>query len=121
MAERIDLFNPNLGLSKVLPPVSSEHLANVSELSAPTVKPSGLDSLFNPNNLNSQILSALTFSLNDKDLLQNGVIKDELRKLKKELALSRDPAARRFLKEVLDPLLENDEVLSQYLLSAMRV
>lgn len=121
MAERIDLFNPHLGLDKVLPPLTNDHLAEVSELKTPELKPSGLDSLFQPSNLSTAVLSSLSFKLKDLELLNKNVMQEELESLKKELSLSRDPAARRFLKDVLEPMLANDEVLSSYLLNSMRV
>jgi type III secretion protein X len=111
----IDILNPRLGLQDVLAPVGDElHLPAARSLASNVVGDTGLAQHFNFEGSAQIIERALTPLLHDERLLRPDIFKGNLRRSFESLKSSRRPEVRRFVREDLAPMMEDDELYAVY-------
>lgn len=120
----IDLLRANLGLADVMPPVNDNHLPDagefkhsVGEFKQNVGVEGSLDELFDSPNIDSRIIDSMRFepSAQNRSLMQQGMLTAALGELKNDIQTLRDPAIRIFVRDILEPMLEDQRVLDQYL------
>ncbi len=117
----VDLLNPNVGISTVLPQVSGEHLPSVenfntvgSASSAAAVENFKLS--ISSNAFDAQVSAAFTPVLSSDELLQPAKLNASLHSAFEKLSQMRDDAdIRRFVRDDLNPFMENRELLEAYI------
>ena len=112
----IDFFSTNIGVSGVLPPLEDAHLPDAADINQHLVYETGLDALFAAPNLDSNFLNVVAYepSSENKSLTMPGALTAALSELKEDLKSERDPSCRMLLRDVIDPLLEDQMVLQEY-------
>ncbi|MDR3159374.1 MAG: hypothetical protein LBU11_10330 [Zoogloeaceae bacterium] len=109
------IMNPNLGVQGVLD-------ADILEARLPQARPlatgispeTGLADLYRLDNFQSRILASLQPVIEDEALLRPDVLGKNLRESLKRLQKSKNPHVRRFLRDDLGPLMENEQLLRDY-------
>ena len=109
------IMNPDLGVQGVLD-------ADIRETRLPQARPlatgvsleTGLADLYRLSSFQGHILAALQPVVEDEALLRPDVFGKNLRESLKRLQKSRDPRVRRFVRDDLGPLLENEQLLRDY-------
>ena len=68
-------------------------------------------------NIDSRIIDSMRFepSAQNRSLMQQGMLTAALGELKNDIQTLRDPAIRIFVRDILEPMLEDQRVLDQYL------
>jgi hypothetical protein len=111
-----NLLDPSIGVQGVLAPaIQSARLPQAQALATDAATESGLADLYRSTNLQSRILSGLQPQVGDEALLRPDVMGRNLQASLERLADSRDPHVRRFVREDLKPLLENKQLLGEYI------
>jgi hypothetical protein len=113
--ESRNILNPNIGLQEVLDfPGAETHLPQARLLATSVSAGTGLADLYHLANFQSRILAGLQPEIGDDALLRPDVFGKNLRESHRRLQGSKDPHVRRFLRDELGPLLENDALLRDY-------
>ena len=115
-----------VGVEGVLPPRQStevSHLAGTGELQtgAVSVPETGIDVLFALNTVDNNYQNGLSFNHAYPELLTQDGLSTCLQEIKQDLEQERDPNCRVFLRDVLNPLLEDQELLATFVRNNMRV
>ncbi len=112
------LFNPSVGIQSLLPMADAEPLPDAREVGASAVGRSTLESLYGPANARARIEHCLAPDIGDGTPVSPEVfarsLRDISKKLEKRLKKHPDPKLAALLEEELEPLLENDMLLSAY-------
>jgi hypothetical protein len=109
------IMNPGLGVQGVLD-------ADIRETRLPRARPlatgvsleTGLADLYRLSSFQGHILAALQPVVEDEALLRPDVFGKNLRESLKRLQKSKHPHVRRFVRDDLGPLLENEQLLRDY-------
>jgi hypothetical protein len=109
------IMNPNLGVQGILD-------ADVEDVRLPLARPlatgvspeTGLADLYRLNNFQSRIFAGLQPVVDDEALLRPDVLGKNLRESLKRLQKSKNPQVRRFVRDDLEPLMENERLLRDY-------
>ena len=110
------LMNPSLGIQEVLTPEAREiHLPHARPLATDVAAESRLADLYRADSLYTGMLALLRPDISDAALLRPDVLKKNLLAGRDRLARHRDPRVRRFLREDLTPLLDNGQLLQEYI------
>ncbi|MDR2786893.1 MAG: type III secretion protein [Candidatus Accumulibacter sp.] len=113
--EARNILNPNVGLQDVLDPAGFEfHLPQARPLATSVSAETGLADLYRLSDFQSRILAGLQPEVGDETLLRPDVFGKNLRESHRRLKDSKNPRVRRFLRDELGPLLENDTLLREY-------
>lgn len=110
-----DILNSSIGLEGILDHAFDNHLPEAKELVrnlSPDVK---VQELYRGNGFNSQVANSFFFKLNNKNLLQPPCMKRALEDLEEKLKEISDEDIASFLKNDLQPLLDNTQLLNSYL------
>jgi hypothetical protein len=109
------LMDPSLGVQGVLEPETAEtHLPRARPLATDAAGENRLSDLYRADSLQGRILAGLQPAVGDEALLRPSVLRKNLSQSRAKLAQSRDPHVRRFLREDLEPLMENGRLLGEY-------
>lgn len=114
MVNTSPIFNPNLGISDILPPLEEGRLPQARPLAGTGLSEAGLEELFTPANVQTVTLRALCPRVSDAELLRPDFFLERLRRSLDRLSRSRDKRVRRFVRDTLGPLMENHELLKTY-------
>ncbi|GHT82032.1 hypothetical protein FACS1894116_03300 [Betaproteobacteria bacterium] len=115
MSDIRNIMNPSLGVQGVLDPaIQDTHLPQARTLATDLSPESGLAELYRMNNLQSRILSGLQPRVGDEALLRPDMLRKNLQQSFDGLKDNRDPYIRRFVRDDLKPLLENEQLLTEY-------
>lgn len=120
----IDLLKTTTGLDGLLPPVSSNQLQEVTDISINSdiiSSQESIEALFAKSNMMSNILSSLSVEIQDSSVYQFQGFNQKLEQVYADLQNTREPKLRAFVKEVLEPLKADQEVLQNYLLNGLKV
>ncbi|MDR3054891.1 MAG: hypothetical protein LBU53_05750 [Zoogloeaceae bacterium] len=110
-----NIMSPSLGVQGVLDPaVQGAHLPQARSLATDLTPETGLADLYRMSNLQSQLFAALQPKIGDEALLRPEVMRKNLQESFASLKDNRDPHIRRFVREDLKPLLENEQLLAEY-------
>ncbi|MDR2387527.1 MAG: hypothetical protein LBE80_08100 [Deltaproteobacteria bacterium] len=111
----IDILNPNLGLQGVMEAtVDLPSLPEAKPFSSNVISETGLAKHFDLSGSAQFIDRALVPLGLDEELLRPVVFKQNLAKAYEALKASRKPEFRRFAREDLQPLMEDDELYGLY-------
>ena len=117
----VDVLNPNLGISTVLPQAAMEHLPSVDNFNTVGHANSVADTenfkaSISANALDAQLSAAFTPVLSSDELLQPAKLNSSIHAAFEKLSQIRDDAdVRRFVRDDLTPLMENRELLEAYM------
>ncbi|MBQ3059913.1 MAG: type III secretion protein [Desulfovibrio sp.] len=110
----INLLDPNLGIQNVMESGGNGAMPNARPLASTVLREAGLDELYNAGTAARQLEAALCPPVGDGSLLQPENFLAELKGSLNALRDSREPAVRAFVRDELNPLLENTELLKAY-------
>ncbi|MDR2935050.1 MAG: type III secretion protein [Candidatus Adiutrix sp.] len=111
-----NLLDPNLGLSGLIERADpSERLPRPHTLATGAAPEAGLADLFKPANFQSLIMAGLEPRVSDENLLRPDVLKRNLETGLEKLKKSRRPEVRRFVRDDLNPLMDDQDLLRGYL------
>jgi hypothetical protein len=109
------IMNPDVGVQGVLDSGSIEsRLPPARPLSTGVSSETGLADLYRLANFQSRILAGLQPVVVDDALLRPDVLGKNLRESHQRLRESKNPHVRRFLRDDLGPLMENEQLLRDY-------
>jgi hypothetical protein len=115
MSDIRNIMDPALGVQSVLEPsVRDAHLPQARALTTDIAMETGLADLYRMSSLHSHVLSGLQPRVSDEALLRPDVLRKNLRESFARLTDNRDPHVRRFVRDDLKPLLENEQLLNDY-------
>ncbi|MDR2164532.1 MAG: hypothetical protein LBO79_02655, partial [Zoogloeaceae bacterium] len=109
-----NIMNPNLGVQDVLDSPAAAHLPRARALATGAASEIGLADLYRANNLQSRLLAGLQPPVGDESLLRPDMLRKNLAGSLARLRNSRDPHVRRFVRDDLGPLMENEQLLREY-------
>jgi hypothetical protein len=110
-----NIMNPNMGVQGILDSaVSESHLPQARPLATDVSPETGLADLYRLAGFQSRILAGLQPAVSDDALLRPDVLGKNLRESYKRLQKNRNPHVRRFLRDDLEPLMENEQLLRDY-------
>jgi hypothetical protein len=110
-----NIMDSSLGVQGVLEPsVQDLHLPQARPLTTDVATESSLADLYRAPSLQSHILSGLQPRIDDEALLRPDVLGRNLKESLACLEESRDAHIRRFVRDDLKPLLENEQLLNDY-------
>jgi hypothetical protein len=113
--EARSIMNPHVGVQGVLDSEPLEfHLPSARPLATGVSAETRLADLYRLSDFQSRILAGLQPFVGDEALLRPDVLGKNLRESFKRLRESKNPHVRRFLRNDLGPLMENDELLRDY-------
>jgi hypothetical protein len=113
--ETRDIMNPNVGVQGVLDSaIFDSHLPRARPLATGVTAETGLADLYRLDNFQSHILAGLQPIVNDEALLRPDTLGKNLRESYKRLEKNKNPYVRRFLRDDLGPLMENGQLLRDY-------
>jgi hypothetical protein len=111
----IDILNPNLGLQNLLDPASERlSLPEARQFASNVVPETGLERHFELVGVARLIDQALIPTGVDERLLRPEVFRRNLREAFETLKDSRKPEVRKFVRDVLSPILEDEELYELY-------
>lgn len=111
-----NIMDPSLGVQGVLEPAAGwAHLPQAKPLATDAVLKTGLADLYRATSFQSRILSSLQPRVNDEAQLRPDVLGKNLRESLSRLSGSHDPQVRRFVRDDLAPLMENKQLLNEYI------
>ena len=111
-----NLLDPNLGLSGVIERADpADRLPRPQTLTTGMAPEAGLADLFKPANFQSLIMAGLQPQVSDENLLRPDALRRNLETGLEKLKKSRRPEVRRFVRDDLNPLLEDQDLLRGYL------
>ncbi|MDR3037793.1 MAG: type III secretion protein [Candidatus Adiutrix sp.] len=111
-----NVMDPNVGVSGFLDRLETGgRLPQPRPLATGLAPETGLADLFKPANFQSRILEGLQPRVGDEALLRPEVMRRNLQAGLERLRKSRRPEVRRFVREDLEPLMEDHDLLRGYL------
>lgn len=111
-----NIMDPSLGVQGVLEPAAGlAHLPQAKPLATDAVLKTGLADLYRATSFQSHILSSLQPRVNDEAQLRPAVLGKNLQESLSRLSGSHDPQVRRFVRDDLAPLMENKQLLNEYI------
>jgi len=111
-----NILDPNLGLSGLIERAEpSDRLPQPRTLTTGAAPEAGLADLFKPANFQSLIMAGLQPRLSDENLLRPDILRRNLETGLEKLKKSRRPEVRRFVRDDLNPLMEDQDLLRGYL------
>lgn len=117
----VDVLNPNLGISTVLPQAGAEHLPSVENFNTVGRVNSGaaaesFKSSISANAFDEKVSAAFTPVLSSDELLQPAKLNASIHSAFEKLSQMQDDAdVRRFLRDDLKPFMENRGLLEAYI------
>lgn len=114
MGNSINLFNTNLGIQSVLEMHSNDSLPEARQIASSVLRESGMNNVYNATNMQALMQNLLSPSIGDGEILRADRFSRTMEACADSLKNSDDPQVQTFLKEVLFPLLENEELLKTY-------
>jgi hypothetical protein len=109
------LLDPNLGLSGFIDQAGETgKLPQPRPLSTGAAPETGLADMFKPANFQSLVLAGLAPRVGDESLLRPDILRRNLAAGLERLKKSKRPEVRRFVRDDLGPLLEDQELLQSY-------
>jgi hypothetical protein len=110
-----NIMDPNVGVQGVLDSVLEDvRLPQARALSTGVSPETGLTDLYRSANFQSRILEGLQPVIDDDVLLRPDVLGKNLKESLTCLQQNRDPHVRRFVRDDLAPLIENERLLRDY-------
>lgn len=113
----IDLLNQNVGIGTVLPSYTDQHLPSVDNF-ATVVKGENVSAAslndFKPASLQTQATAAFEPKVGSDDFLKESSINAKLSSISDKFSSIKDADVRRFVREDLEPLLENKALFLSY-------
>lgn len=116
----VDLLNPNLGISTLLPEAPLEHLPETDDFVA-VGRSSDLSALqeykhsLAGHGFERSVSQSFIPKVASDELLRPAVFNNLLQSAAEKLSASEDPQLRRFVRDDLAPLEQNRELLQAYL------
>jgi hypothetical protein len=108
-------MNPNVGVQGVLDSAAFDARLPAARPLATGVSPeTGLADLYRLANFQNRIFAGLQPVVEDEALLRPDVLGRNLRESFKRLQKSKNPHVRRFVRDDLGPLMENEQLLRDY-------
>lgn len=108
------LFNPTIGIQTLMPMPEQEALPAARDVGTSALAQSTLQTLYGPTNAQTRIEGFLCPDVGDGTLVAPEVFQRELRKIAKKLRKSKRPEIRSLVENELEPLEENEMLLSAY-------
>lgn len=108
------LFNPTLGIEALMPGPEEAGLPRTHELATSALTGSSLEALYGPVNTRTAFEAMLCPGLGDGRLVAPERFRSEMEALTKKLKQSRKPELQAFLKDEIEPLLINGQLLNAY-------
>jgi hypothetical protein len=113
--EARNIMNPNVGVQGVLDSEPFEfRLPSARPLATDVTSETKLSDLYRLADFQSRILADLQPRVGDEALLRPDVFTKNLRESLKRLRENKNPHVRRFLRDDLEPLMENEQILRDY-------
>lgn len=113
----VDLLNQNIGIGSVLPSYSDNHLPSVDDFSTVT-KNEDVESLlkdnFSTQNTRQFVMKFFEPEVSSDEFLKESSISANLSSALDKLSTIKDTDIRRFVREDLEPLLENKALFHSY-------
>lgn len=112
----INILSSSLGIQSVMNTMTTQEqsMPQSRPLATTVIREAALDEIYNPATAESLLQKALCPDVGDGEILQPEVFRANLKASMEDLSMSRDPAVRDFIKQDLNPLLENNELLQAY-------
>jgi hypothetical protein len=111
----LDLLNPHLGVQSILaPPSEADRLPGARPLANNTVGEAGLNEFYHLPTMNNLIAEALKPQAPDDEFLRPDIFSRNVRAAFEELKSSRNKDVRRFVRDDLEPLLEDVALLRTF-------
>lgn len=112
-----NLLNPSLGIQNVLdmPVTGQTGMPHARQIASNVLREAGLEELYAPSNAAQVTENALCPDVGDGDVLRPEVFAANLRGCAEAMQDSGSPAVRQMLREDLNPLLENNDLLKAYM------
>lgn len=112
----INLLSSSLGIQSVMNTMTTQDqgMPQARPLATTVISEAALDEIYNPATAESLMQKALCPDVGDGEILQPEVFRANLKASMEDLSMSRDPAIRDFVKQDLQSLLENNELLQAY-------
>jgi type III secretion protein X len=109
------IFDPTIGVQTLLEPrLDDARLPDPRTLSTGVAQESGLADLFKMPTFADKLTESLRPVIYDDGLLRPDVFLKNLREARERLKESKSPDARRFVRDDLDPLMEDTQLLRTY-------
>ena len=108
------LFDPNLGIQTVLDSQVHEALPEAQQLASAILREASITDVYTATNMKAFVEALICPPAGDGEILQADNFSRALENCANELKDSSHPHVQTFLKEVLLPLLENEELLKAY-------
>lgn len=115
----VNILSSSLGIQSVMDSMPSQEsgtqgMPQARPLASTVIHEAALDEVYNPATAESLLQKALCPDVGDGEIVQPEVFRANLKASMEDLSMSRDPAVREFVKQDLQPLLENNELLQAY-------
>jgi hypothetical protein len=109
------IMNPNVGVQGILDSATPDaRLPEARPLATGVSPETGLADLYRFSNFQSRILDGLQPVIADDALLRPDIFGKHLRESLRRLQKNRNPQVRRFVRDDLEPLMENEQLLRDY-------
>ncbi|MDR1111019.1 MAG: type III secretion protein [Deltaproteobacteria bacterium] len=111
----LSIFDPSVGVQTVLEPLTEDvRLPGARQLSTSVISQPGLADLFTMPTFSTSLKEAMRPEIRDDGLLRPDVILKNLREASRHLKDVKSPDVRRFVRDDLDPLLDDTQLLATY-------
>lgn len=111
---KVNLLDANLGIQSVLHAPDGGRLPEARQLVSTVLRPLGMEALYAPRTLRSTVEQALHPNVGDGEMLRPEEFSASLRRCAHILGDASEESVRRLVREELEPLLENKELLHAY-------
>lgn len=112
---QINLLNNHIGVSSVLPSANDAHLPELKELSTAKTGTVKLDDLYRGESFNKGIDTSLIPKVGHEELLQPKNFNSAIKRAYEKMSTVKDSDVRHFVREDMQPLMDNCELLNAYL------
>ena len=112
---QINLLNNHIGVSSVLPSANDAHLPELKELSTAKTGTVKLDDLYRGESFNEGIDTSLIPKVGHEELLQPKNFNSAIKRAYEKMSTVKDSDVRHFVREDMQPLMDNRELLNAYL------
>ncbi len=110
----INLFDSRVGIQNILNESQLDNLPQAKQIAATVVGAAGLGDVYTPKDLRKLVENVVCPNVGDGEILKPYNFSRVLTACANELKNSSDPQVQTFLKDVLYPLIENEELLHTY-------
>ncbi|MGN0915852.1 MAG: hypothetical protein ACI4NE_05820 [Succinivibrio sp.] len=112
---QVNLLNSHIGVSSVLPSATDAHLPEIKELSTAKTGDVRLEDLYRGESISNSVDTSLIPKVGHEELLQPKHLNSALQRAFEKMSTVKDVDVRHFVRDDMQSLMDNRELLNAYL------